>query len=77
MGVSIFDGGGQSWQSHNSADLVQGGLSLRTKRREDVAQIDGILGVSVEVGTHREARRGHGRRLQLNFFQGARGDLDI
>ena len=32
------------------------GLSLGAKRREDIAQIDGILGVAVEVGPHRKPR---------------------
>ena len=34
-------------------------FALRTERREGVTQIDGILGVPVEVGTHRKARRGY------------------
>src|SRR5215471_20066261 len=48
---------GLSRQAHHSADLVKRGLSLRTERREDVAQIDGILGIPVEVGTCRKPRR--------------------
>src|SRR5215469_8935955 len=35
------------------------GLALRTKRREDVTQVDGILGVSVEVGARRKPWRGY------------------
>jgi hypothetical protein len=49
-------------QAHDPADLVKSGLSLRSKRRKDVAQIDGILAVPVEVGTGRKARRGYSKR---------------
>jgi len=38
---------------------VKTGLSLRTERREDVTEIDGILGLPVKVGTRRESWRGH------------------
>jgi hypothetical protein len=38
---------------------LKSSLPLRTKRREDVTQIDGILAVPVEVRTRREPRRGH------------------
>src|SRR5262249_5077379 len=48
-----------SGQPHHSADLVKSGLPLRTERREDVTQIDGILGVPVEIGTGREPGRGY------------------
>src|SRR5262249_29948021 len=48
-----------SGQTHHSADLVKSGLALRTKRREDVTQIDCVLGVTVEVGTRRKTRRGY------------------
>src|ERR1700756_3828563 len=50
---------GLPWQAHDPTDLVKRGLSLRTKRREDVTQIDGILGVAVKVGTRRKPRRGY------------------
>jgi hypothetical protein len=50
---------GLSGQTHDPADLVKSGLPLRTERREDVAQIDGILGVSMEVGAGMKPRRGH------------------
>jgi hypothetical protein len=46
-----------SGQAHDPADLVKSGLSLRAERREDVAQIDGILCVPVEVRTHRKPWR--------------------
>src|SRR5262249_32134419 len=46
-------------QAHNPADLMKGGLSLRTERGEDVTQIDRILGVPVEVGPRRKPRRGY------------------
>src|SRR5262249_494079 len=46
-------------QAHNSADLVKSGLSLRTKRREHVTQVDCVLGIPVKVGTRRKPRRGH------------------
>src|SRR5262249_15178177 len=46
-----------SRQAHDSADLMKTGLSLRTKRREDITQIDGILGVPVKVGTSRKPWR--------------------
>src|SRR5262249_59230247 len=47
-----------SGQTHHSADLVKSGLALRTERREDVTQIDCVLGVPVKVGTRRKPRRG-------------------
>lgn len=51
-------------QAHHSADLVKGGLALlpcglkdeKTSRR---SQIDGVLGVPVEVGPRRQPRRGN------------------
>jgi hypothetical protein len=52
----IFHNPASAGGSDNSLcflNLVKTGLSLRTKRREDITQIDRILGVSVEVGTRR------------------------
>src|SRR5262249_20943752 len=48
-----------SRQAHDSADLVKTSLALRTKRREDITQIDGILGVAMKVGARRKPRRGY------------------
>src|SRR5262249_10195269 len=48
-----------SRQAHDSADLVKTCLSLRTKRREHITQINGILSIPVEVRTRRKPRRGY------------------
>src|SRR5439155_15371178 len=48
-----------SRQAHESADLVKRGPSLRTERREDVAQVDCIVGEPLEVGTRRKPRSGY------------------
>jgi hypothetical protein len=52
-------------QAHDSADLVKSRISLRTERREDITQIDGILGITVEVGTRKKSHcplsRAHSR----------------
>jgi hypothetical protein len=40
-----------SRQAHDPADLVKSGLPLRAERRENVTQIDGVLGIAAEAGT--------------------------
>jgi hypothetical protein len=42
-----------------SVDFVKASFSLRTERREDITQIDGVLGVSVKVGPGRKPRRAY------------------
>src|SRR3974390_3374509 len=42
-----------AWQSHYSAKLVQCNFSLRCKRRQDIAKVNCIVGVSVEIRPRR------------------------
>jgi hypothetical protein len=46
-------------QPHDPADLVESRPPLRTERREGVAQVEGVIGVPVEVRTRTEPRGGH------------------
>jgi hypothetical protein len=45
-------------QTHNTAQLVECDLRLWAEGRQRVAEIDCVLGVSVEVGPHRQTGRG-------------------
>jgi hypothetical protein len=53
--VRSADAIGFSWQAHHSAKLIQAHLRFGTERREHIAEVDGIIAVTVEVGTGREA----------------------
>src|SRR3974390_1891945 len=42
-----------AWQSHDSAKLVQCNFCLRCKGRKDIAKVNCIIGVSVEIRPRR------------------------
>src|SRR3974377_950820 len=42
-----------AWQSHYSAKLVQCNFCLRCKRRQDIAKVNCVIGVSVEIRPRR------------------------
>src|SRR6516164_8397973 len=42
-----------AWQSHDSAKFVQWNFCLRCKRRKDIAKVNCIVGVSVEIWPRR------------------------
>jgi hypothetical protein len=54
--VSV-DALGLSWHAHDFAELVQRSFAMGSERGENIAQVDCVLGVSVEVGSNSQSRR--------------------
>jgi hypothetical protein len=51
LDLTTIEALGLSGQAHDPAKLVKTSLPLRTERRKNVAQVNGIIGVPVEVDT--------------------------